>query len=105
MFASDIPLDRREEMLERIARKVVELRLAPIAIILLESSKPLSFVGSQLMVFFQPIVTAVFPLRSYDDIAVLFEDRQNVEALIRRIETLEDMKSDRKVKDHPNTRH
>lgn len=105
MFASEIPLERRNEMLERIARKVVDLRLTPVAIILLESSKPLSFVGSQLMVFFQPIITAVFPLRSYDEAAALFEDRENVEGLIRQIERLEDERRDRKVKDNQNSGH
>jgi hypothetical protein len=105
VFASDLPLERREELLGRIARKVVDLRLTPVAIILLESSKPLSFVGSQLMVFFQPIITAVFPLRSYDEVAALFEERENVEALIRQIERLEDERRDRKVKDNKNSGH
>lgn len=97
--------DTQAELRRLIARRVVELRLTPVAIILLESSKPLSFVGSQLMVFFQPIVTAVFPFRSYDELAALFENRDNVEALIREIEALEDERLDRKVKDKADTGH
>jgi len=96
MFASDISVQRREEVLTKIAQKVVDLRLAPVAIVMLESGKPLSFVGSQLMVFFQPIVTALFPFHQYDEIAALFEDRSNVEALIQMIEKLEDGRRDRK---------
>jgi len=96
MFASDISVQRREEVLTWIAQKVVDLRLAPVAIVMLESGKPLSFVGSQLMVFFQPIVTALFPFHQYDEIAALFEDRSNVEALIQMIEKLEDGRRDRK---------
>jgi len=95
MFASDISTERREEILTKIAQKVVDLRLTPVAIVVLESSKPISFVGSQLMVFFQPIVTAVFPFHQYDEVAALLEDRTNVEALIQKIEKLEDSRRDR----------
>lgn len=103
MFASDLTLERRTEILSRIAQKVVDLRLTPVAIIILESSKPLSFVGSQLMVFFQPIVMAVFPFQSYDEVVAVFEDRANVEALMQLIEKLEDSRPHGKVKDNKNT--
>jgi len=96
MFASDVSVERREEILTKIAQKVVDLRLTPVAVVMLESSKPLSFVGSQLMVFFQPIVTSLFPFRQYDEVAALLEERANVEALIQKIEKLEDGRSDRK---------
>jgi hypothetical protein len=96
MFASDISVERREEVLTKIAQKVVDLKLTPVAVVMLESSKPLSFVGSQLMVFFQPIVTSLFPFRQYDEVAALLEERTNVEALIQKIEKLEDGRSDRK---------
>ena len=96
MFASDISVERREEVLTKIAQKVVDMRLTPVAVVMLESSKPLSFVGSQLMVFFQPIVTSLFPFRQYDEVAALLEERANVEALIQKIEKLEDGRSDRK---------
>jgi hypothetical protein len=96
MFASDISVERRDEVLNKIAQKIVDLRLTPVAVVMLESSKPLSFVGSQLMVFFQPIVTSLFPFRQYDEVAALLEERANVEVLIQKIEKLEDGRSDRK---------
>ena len=96
MFASDIPVERRDEVLTKIAQKVVDLRLTPVAVVMLESGKPLSFVGSQLMVFFQPIVTSLFPFRQYDEFSALLEDRSNVETLIQTIEKLEDGRRDRK---------
>jgi hypothetical protein len=96
MFASDISVERRDEVLTKIAQKIVDMRLTPVAVVMLESSKPLSFVGSQLMVFFQPIVTSLFPFRQYDEVAALLEERANVEALIQIIEKLEDGRSDRK---------
>jgi len=96
MFASDVSVERREEILTKIAQKIVDMRLTPVAVVMLESSKPLSFVGSQMMVFFQPIVTSLFPFRQYDEVAALLEERTNVEALIQKIEKLEDGRSDRK---------
>jgi hypothetical protein len=96
MFSSDVPVQRRDEILTKIAQRVVDLRLTPVAIVMLESGKPLSFVGSQMMVFFQPIVTSLFPFRQYDEFAALLEERSNVESLIQKIEKLEDGRSDRK---------
>jgi hypothetical protein len=86
----EITQQRKEEVIHKIAEKVVDMKLTPVAIVMLESSKPLSFVGSQLMVFFQPIYAAIFPARPYNDIATLLEDRQNVELLINEIEKVEE---------------
>jgi len=103
MFASDVSEARRDELFTRMAQKIVDLRLTPVAIIMLESSKPVSFVGSQLMVFLQPIFTAVFPFRQYDEIAALLEERSNVELFIRKIEQVEDEKRHGKAEDNPDT--
>jgi|UniRef100_A0A7C3Z0U7 hypothetical protein len=81
-----------EELIERVAKRIVELRLTPIAIVLLESAKPLSFVGSQVLVFFQPIVTSIFPLNSYEEFVRILEDRNNVERLIQMIENEENQR-------------
>lgn len=90
MLSTNITPERRTEIITKIAQKTVDLRLTPIAIVILESAKPLSFLGSQLMVFFQPIITAIFPFYQYDEIALLLEDRANVELLIQTIELLEE---------------
>ncbi len=105
MLPSDISLQRREELLERIAQKIVDLRLTPVAIVMLESSKPVSFVGSQLMVFLQPIVTAVFAFRQYEEIAALMEERSNIELLIQKIEYLEEARTNGKRQDNKNLGH
>ncbi len=49
-----------------------------------------------MMVFFQPIVTSLFPFRQYDEFAALLEERSNIESLIQTIEKLEDGRRDRK---------
>lgn len=105
MFASDIPADRREEILTKIARKTVDLRLTPLAILMLEANKPLSFIGSQLMIFFQPVVTAIFPFTQYEEITALLEDRANIERLIRTIEKMEEERRHGQEQDNPNPRN
>ncbi len=78
-----------EELISKVAKRVVELRLTPVAIVLLESAKPLSFIGSQVLVFFQPIVTSFLPIASYEEFIKILEDRNNLEKLICEIENEE----------------
>lgn len=104
MLASEVSAERRQEIIVRIATKIVDMKLTPVAIVMLESSKPVSFIGSQLMVFLQPIVTAVFPFRMYDEVSALLEDRNNVEMLIQTMERLEDERRHGKGKDNSNPR-
>ncbi len=74
-------------LMVKIAKKVVQWRLSVPAIVILESSKPLSFVASQVMVFFEPIVNALFlSPRDYKTFYEMLEDRENVEKLIQEIE-------------------
>lgn len=105
MLSTDISPARRDELLEKMARRIVEMRITPLAVVMLESSKPLSFVGSQLMVFLGPIITAVFPFQTYDEIAALFEERENVELFIRKIEQLEDDRRNEQRTDQQNSGH
>ena len=61
-------------------------RMTVPAILFLESVKPLSFVGSQALHFFEPMVTAVFTVPDYERFAALMERRENLEALLVAIE-------------------
>jgi hypothetical protein len=79
-----------EQLLDAVAGRVVRMRLGVAAVFFLESSKPLSFVGSQVLVFLQPFVEAFLTVRSYQRFAHLMEDRANVERLIQRVEALDE---------------
>lgn len=76
----------QQEILEKVAKKVVNWRMAVPAIMALETAKPLSFIGSQAMVFFEPIVQSLFSIKHYDAFRELMEDRENVERLLLLIE-------------------
>ncbi len=78
------------ELLDAVAKRIVNMRLAVPAVFFLESTKPLSFLGSQLLVFLEPFVQAFLSTQAYSRFAQLVEDRDNVEALIRRVETMDE---------------
>lgn len=89
MFASDLTEKRKTEICTKVAEKVIQFRVAPLAIIFLETIKPLSFMGSQIMVFFNPFVGAFTTGPLYDEMTAFFEERSNIESLILKIEELE----------------
>lgn len=65
------------------------------AIFFLESMKPLSFVGSQALHFFEPMVRAFFAVQDYDRFAGMMERRENLEALLVKIEMRDDVERQR----------
>lgn len=95
LFRSNLNLPDPEEkplpadeaaVLEKVARKVVEKRMAVPAILFLESVKPLNFIGAQTMVFFEPIVQTVFNFKDYDALRCALEKRETLEILLLKIE-------------------
>jgi hypothetical protein len=81
--------ERQKELLEKIANQIVKRKLTTPAIMFFESVKPLSFIGSQGMVFLQPFVQAFLNRREYDEITLMMEERENVEKLLCEIERQE----------------
>ena len=81
--------ERQKELLAKIAGQIVKRKLTTPAILFFESVKPLSFVGSQALVFLQPIVQAFLNRREYDEIVLMMEERENVEKLLVEIENQE----------------
>ena len=73
-------------LLARVAGRVVDMRMSVPAILFLETSKPLAFVGSQVIAFFEPLVKTLFRWDDMERLRVAFEDRDNIELLIVKIE-------------------
>ena len=86
-MGADPVLDERDAgLLDRLASRIVELRLETPAILTLETARPMSLLTSQAMVFFEPFVQALLRLPDYRRFAALVEHREALEALSRRIE-------------------
>jgi hypothetical protein len=82
----DIPAERKQALLAKLAQEIVDRRLAVPAIMLLETVKPLSFLGSQALIFIEPIVQSIFSFKNYREVTLMLEKRENVELLLQEIE-------------------
>ena len=72
-------------LLEKLAGFLIKRGMGEPAIIFLESIKPLSFIGSQAMVFFRPILTTFFSSKDYERLSRILEKRESIDILIEEI--------------------
>ena len=87
MDAYQEPLtDRERQMLDRIAQATVRRGMTVPALLFLEISKPLNYIGSQAMAFFEPMVKSLFTTPEYSELRRILERRESVEVLMRLIE-------------------
>lgn len=85
-----VETDQDEALIERLATEIVRRRLTTPAILFLESVKPLNFIGSQFLVFLDPIVRLFLTIPEYQRFARLLEERGTIERLIVAIEGASD---------------
>lgn len=76
-------------ILSKFAGRIVDKGMTVPALFFLESTKYVSFVGSQIMVFFGPIMTSFINSEKYYNFSELLEDRNNVEFLLNEIERID----------------
>ncbi|MCE9582135.1 MAG: hypothetical protein K8T20_06410 [Planctomycetes bacterium] len=76
-------------LLDKVAQGVVLRRMTAPALLFLESVKPLSFIGSQTLVFFGPLLEMVLKREEIERGTKLLERRDVLETMALRIETLE----------------
>jgi hypothetical protein len=81
---------RREQLLDRCARRIADLGMAAPAILFLEAYKPLSFLGAQLLWIAQPFLNGVFNPADLRDFTLLVQDDAGAEALIARLEAFQE---------------
>ena len=87
--------EEENAVLEKLAHKVVDRGMTIPAILFLESVKPLNYIGSQAMVFFEPIVQSVFNFKDYDTMRIALEKRETLEILLLKIEKYDDISLER----------
>ncbi len=78
--------EQDQALFDKLASFVVKRKMAAPAILFLESTKPLNFIGSQFLVVLGPMIKIFFNIVEYDRIVELMEKRDNVERLICTIE-------------------
>ena len=74
------------KLFDKLASFTAKKRLTAPAILFLESVRPLNFVGSQAMLFFAPMVHALFTVHQYDLIQKALERRETIAYLMDLLE-------------------
>jgi hypothetical protein len=97
--------DQDRALLDRVAERVVSLRLEVPALLTLEGGRPLSLLAGQAMIFFEPLVSAFLRWPDYRRFAQLIERREALDLLMERIEArAEESRAQARTKPSPPPR-
>ena len=81
-------MNDNQKIISTLAADIVERGVSVPAVFFLESTKYISFIGSQFLVFLGPIATCFINNQKYYSYTSIFEDRKNIEFLISEIEKI-----------------
>jgi len=87
-FDRNISEEEANDAIEAIAADIVRRRLETPAVMFLEMNKPLSFAASQALIVGTPLLGVLFGVEKMQRYSQLLRSKENVEKLIRRIESL-----------------
>ena len=87
--------DKEIELIEKIARKIAGSDFAFFAMFILQTIKPLSWIAGELAYFYLAPFLPLLDEKGYNFLDT-FEKRENIERLIRRIESLMEEKKKEK---------
>lgn len=97
-FAVDTPLPppTAEDLalIDRLCGQIVSRGLTPAAALFIEMSRPLHYVGGQLLHFLQPIASALFSAQEIERLANFLERRDAVDIISSRLDACVSGKSD-----------
>ncbi len=85
----ELTLQKDKEFLSKLAKRIHNSGLITPAIFFLEMAKPLSLLGSHVLVFFGPIINAFIQSETYYRKLEIFQNTENVEYLLTMIEEIE----------------
>jgi hypothetical protein len=82
------PTDAQRAIVERLCQQVVARGMTTPALVFLETARPLNYVSSQVLQFFNPILTLVADPAACRELAEFLEHRGSIDYLCRRIEEI-----------------
>ncbi len=80
--------EERDRIFTRVAEEVVKRRYEVPVLLALEMHRPLTFLGSQLMIVLTPALAPAFGLQNLGAIVALMQGEGNLDRLLERIEEL-----------------
>jgi len=81
---------RRDQLIEDLARRLRQWGLSSPGIAFLEINRPFSYIGSQFLLFVQPLLAGFIDAKLTGEYVSLLEDRDNMRRLIERLELHQD---------------
>lgn len=87
---TNISEEETSELIEKVAQFIAIRGLAPAGIMLIESLHPLHSIGSQAMYFVLPFAEIIFDSAKYQRFALMIQKRENLQALVKRIDELDE---------------
>ena len=75
-----------QDLIDRLARFIAERGMTTPALLVLETGRPLNFIGSQVLAFLSPFLTLLFSSEDYDRFIRILERRGSIDRLVEAIE-------------------
>ena len=83
------PTPEQQAAVDKVCAEIVRRHLTTPALLFLEMSRPLNFLGAQALHFFAPFVSVLTDAEGHRHFAAFLERRGSVDYLCRRMEELE----------------
>lgn len=80
---------KKTEVLDKVAKFICDKGMAIVAITFLESLKPLRYLGSQALIFFEPFLNIVIKAENVSLFREAMEEKVYLEYLLQKIEDIE----------------
>ena len=77
-----------QKIISSLAKEIVDRGMSVPAIFFLESTKYISFIGSQFLVFLGPIATCFINNKKYYNFTEILEKKSNIDFLLDEIERI-----------------
>lgn len=90
--------EEERALVRRLTAKIVDHGLALPGILFIETARPLNFIGSQALAYFEPMIEGLFSWEDYAKFRVILERRGSVELILKSIEDAEAKRSLRSSK-------
>lgn len=89
LWAEPLSPERKEEIISRVVNAIKRHRMEMPAILFLEMHKPLANVAAHIGLGVSPFLMPFLGFQTVDEYTQFISDRENIEALIRRLEESE----------------
>lgn len=90
LWKDELTDEQTNALLDRTAHEIKRRKMEAPAILFFEMHKPLAFVGSQAALVFSPFLVPFIGFDRVNDYTRLFSKRENIESLLKRLESKDD---------------